>query len=62
MKSQTNWWYYIPAQIGIVPFAYGSPGIGKTEIMQSMAAAAKRNFILMLLDQQEPAEHRFRPS
>lgn len=56
MKSQTNWWYYIPAQIGIVPFAYGSPGIGKTEIMQSMACAAKRNFILMLLDQHEPED------
>ena len=56
MKSQTNWWYYIPAQVGVVPFAYGSPGIGKTEVMQSMAEATKRNFILMLLDQHEPED------
>lgn len=56
MKSQTNWWYYIPAQVGVVPFAYGSPGIGKTEVMQAMAEATKRNFILMLLDQHEPED------
>ena len=57
MKTkQTNWWYFIPPQIGVVSFAYGSPGLGKTEVMTALAEAAQRKLILMLLDQHEPED------
>ena len=57
MKTkQINWAYFIPPQIGVVSFAYGSPGLGKTEVMTQLAAAAKRKFIPMLLDQHEPED------
>lgn len=56
MKSQQNWAAAICAQVGPVPLIEGMPGVAKTAFFRSLARAARRRFMQIILRQRMPED------
>ena len=54
--QQVNWSYWIAGQAGVIPVAFGMPGVAKTESTRALARAAGRLFLPVMLDQVLPED------
>ena len=51
-----NWGYFIAGQAGVVPVAFGSPGIAKTASCRALATATGREFVSFVLQHHLPED------
>lgn len=53
---QTNWPVFIPPQIGIVSYAQGSPGEGKSAVIRALAEQCQRRYLPCYLESLLPED------
>ena len=56
--KQINWAFWIAGQAGVVPYAEGPPGVGKTAMTKQLARMTGRRFLGVYLDQMIPEDLR----
>lgn len=53
---QTNWPVFIPPQIGVVSYAQGSPGVGKSAVIRALAELTGRRYLPCYLESMLPED------
>lgn len=53
---QTNWPVFIPPQIGVVSYAQGSPGVGKSAVIRALAELTQRRYLPCYLEAMLPED------
>src|SRR5262249_19172149 len=55
-KRKTNWAFFVAGQAGVVPVAFGCPGVAKTASCRALALATNRKFISFVLQHHMPED------